>query len=451
MTWSGVRRVGRRFFTGSGFDEEESPRFAAFKERLAELHPDWEIRTWQDSSELRWLRNQKLFDQWFEKDPYGRIPDILRYELLWKFGGVYIDTDFEPLRPLDVLLEDPRPFAAWENERTMCTAILGAPPQHPAIDALITNLPAHAKKMADRTPNYATGPEFATKIWRGREDVRRLPPICFYPVGWWETHRLGIEYPPETFAVHHWARGWGEEAAPKPKDGEPLIVILVPWRPGDPDREAAWQFVQRSLKPLGWPIICGDAKGPWNRSSAINAASKAAGAWDVAVIIDADTIENLPALQQAALDAHKKGSAVVPWNERWKLSKAGSERFLRRGARDFQQSQDLDRFDRTRPRGVRPEKRGGSVVVSREAWDAVGGFDEGFVDWGHEDRAFRQACMHLAPGGLEEMKSTVWHLWHPLASEDRKGSQEGRDRFARYYESGTPGQMSLLLREFGML
>lgn len=430
-------------------DEEESPRFAAFKERLAELHPGWEIRTWQDSSELRWLRNQKLFDEWFERDPYGRIPDILRYEILWKFGGVYIDTDFEPLRSLEPLLDDPRPFAGWENDRTMCTALLAAPPAHPAVDALITQLPAHAKKNATRTPNYATGPEFATKVWRGREDVRRLPPICFYPVGWWEKHLLGGPYPDETFAVHHWAKGWGDDVAKK-KPGDPNVAILVPWRSGEPNRDKAWAVVRKSLEPLGWPIVTGDSKGEWNRSAAINVAAAFAGDWDVAVIVDADTVEDLSALQQAVTEAFKQDSAIVPWNERWKLSAAGSERFIAR-PRNFNRLQDLDRTDRTRPRGVKPDKRGGSIVVSRVAWDAVGGFDEGFTEWGHEDRAFRLACMQLAPGGLTELKATVHHLWHPLASQDRRGSEAGRERFERYAAAQSPSQMALLLREMGMM
>ena len=29
--------------------------------------------------------------------------DIARYEIIYRYGGVYIDTDFECLRPLDFL------------------------------------------------------------------------------------------------------------------------------------------------------------------------------------------------------------------------------------------------------------------------------------------------------------------------------------------------------------
>jgi len=191
-------------------DEEESPRFIPWRHRLEELHPDWEIKTWQDSSALDWLINEDEFRKALIDDPYGRAPDILRYELLWRFGGVYIDTDFEPLRPFDPLLTDPRPFAGWENDRTMCTAVLASPPAHPAIGQLIEELPAHLAEHAGATPNIASGPEYATARWRYRDDVRRLPVSVFYPVGWWERKLLGhVTYPDTTIAVHHWAKGWG--------------------------------------------------------------------------------------------------------------------------------------------------------------------------------------------------------------------------------------------------
>lgn len=203
MTWP-------RLFHRVWLDEDERPEFASWRDRLAELHPDWEIKTWDDSRELTWLRNQEAFEDAMEHDPFGRGPDILRYELLWKFGGVYIDTDFEPIRPFDDLLLDDRPFLGWEDDRRLCTAVFGAPPGHGAIGALIEGLPASLEEHANENPTIASGPGYATPILRDRDDVRRLPVGVFYPVGWWEREKLGqVEYPDETIAVHHWAKGWG--------------------------------------------------------------------------------------------------------------------------------------------------------------------------------------------------------------------------------------------------
>lgn len=446
-----------RIFHRVWLDEPESPRFAAWRDRLAELHPGWEIRTWGDSSELTWLRNQAEFDRYLETDPFGRVPDILRYELLWRFGGVYIDTDFEPLRPLDELLEDPRPFAAWENDRTMCTAILAAPPAHPAIDALIEGLPEQLRATEGRPANHAAGPEWATARWRGRDDVRRLPPWTFYPVGWWEKERLGdpANYHPDTYAVHHWAKGWGDDRPSDIRadvidtDVTPRVVVLVPYRAVDTHRDAAWQVAREHLERLGWPIVAADVPGEWNRAAAINAAAREAGEWDVAVIADADTVHDPQDLRQAVDDAIRYGAGVVPWATRWKLSATGTERFRRFGPTGFSRSRDLDLSDPTRPRGVKARSRGGTVVVSRAAWDAVGGFDEGFDGWGNEDRAFRVAIATLAPGGLREIRGVIFHLWHP---RDGQVSAPNRERWERYAEAeGDPGAMRRVLHEAGRL
>src|SRR4029077_14989936 len=119
----------------------------------------------------------------------------------------------------------------------MCTALLAAPPQHVAIDLLIRLLPASLAANSAATPNVASGPEFATALWREREDVRRLPPSSFYPVGWWEKNLLGkVDYPPETYAVHHWAKGWGKPTPTQVRKGTANVSILVPFRDTDGQR-----------------------------------------------------------------------------------------------------------------------------------------------------------------------------------------------------------------------
>jgi hypothetical protein len=61
--------------------------------------------------------------------------------------------------------------------------------------------------------------------------------------------------------------------------------------------------------------------------------------------------------------------------------------------------------------------KGGTIAVAREAFAAMGGFDEGFVDWGGEDDEFYDRCAaigHCRAGFLPFV-----HLWHP-PQPDRK-------------------------------
>ncbi len=45
------------------------------------------------------LYNQAFYD---EAACYGEKSDLLKWEIVYRFGGVYIDTDFECLKPIDV-------------------------------------------------------------------------------------------------------------------------------------------------------------------------------------------------------------------------------------------------------------------------------------------------------------------------------------------------------------
>lgn len=185
-------------------DEPIPDELERYWESFYALHPDWQMMTWNRSSMLAWMQNKPIFDQcqtWAGKS------DVARYEILATFGGVYLDTDVEPLKPFDDLL-DGDPFAGWEDGNMICPTVMGGEAGHPALVALVDGLPAWFKPRKNRPPNQATGPHFLTRMWRNRTDVRLFDPVTFYPVHWSSKKDLGGPYPPESFAVHHWNAGW---------------------------------------------------------------------------------------------------------------------------------------------------------------------------------------------------------------------------------------------------
>lgn len=57
----------------------------------------WTYRLWTDEDvRCRELYNQELYDR---ADNYGEKSDILRLEILLEHGGMYVDVDFECIRP----------------------------------------------------------------------------------------------------------------------------------------------------------------------------------------------------------------------------------------------------------------------------------------------------------------------------------------------------------------
>ena len=83
---------------GSPFPE----KYKRLKQTWATHHPDWNIKVWDDNdAENFGLINKKIFDS---IDNPGAKSDIFRYEILYRYGGLYVDTDFECFSSFDDLL-----------------------------------------------------------------------------------------------------------------------------------------------------------------------------------------------------------------------------------------------------------------------------------------------------------------------------------------------------------
>ena len=199
-----IPKIIHRIWLGGSMPARE----ADFGHRWQMLHPGWTVRTWREWN-MPALRNQDLFDA--ATHPAEQA-DLARLELIHSYGGVYVDTDYEPLRPLDDLLAAVDCFLAAEDERWIAVGIFGAAPRHPFIGKLIDDVRLSAADR-DRPINERTGPKFMTAAyheWCERNpgaDVTVFPAALFYPYHFTELERAGESFP-EAYAVHRWQGSW---------------------------------------------------------------------------------------------------------------------------------------------------------------------------------------------------------------------------------------------------
>jgi mannosyltransferase OCH1-like enzyme len=168
------------------------------------VHPGWEHKVWGDA-DLDWLQNQELYDfaEAITKHHGQFRADVARYEILHRYGGVYVDCDFEAVVPIDDLLMGVDCFAAWETDDVWVNnAILGSVPGHPLLRDLIDGLPANVKAHRGQRPNITSGPQYLTPLAR-RHGITVYPSAAFYPYRWDELDRAGHAFP-DAYAVHHW-------------------------------------------------------------------------------------------------------------------------------------------------------------------------------------------------------------------------------------------------------
>lgn len=216
-------------------------------------------------------------------------------------------------------------------------------------------------------------------------------------------------------------------------------VVLVPRRSDGAERDRIWEHVRGVWTQTcpGVPIVEGHHDdGPLNRSAARNRAAELAGDWTVAIFADADTLVPATQVREACRLARRSGDLVFPFDRYRALTPRATANRLR--------GRDDDQAKWTMRRSV-----GGALVIRRDLWDDVGGYDERFVGWGYEDRAFAIACETLK--GLRRVSGSVRHLWHPISPErdpELPDYQAGRALARRYKTAaGDPVAIRKILAE----
>jgi hypothetical protein len=185
------------------------------------------------------------------------------------------------------------------------------------------------------------------------------------------------------------------------------VVVLVPRRPDHGQRDRLWDFVRPHWANLA-PVFEGHhLDGPFNRSAAINAASRAAGDWEVAIIIDSDVIVAARQVAQAVSDTLRKGTPLLAYTQRTHIGEETTEKILAGEKVRWEQGREF----------VLRDSCSSANVIRRDLWDAVEGFDEGFIGWGWEDVAFKYATEALAGRRTSKIPGMCWHLFHPRTTE----------------------------------
>ncbi|HLB52343.1 MAG TPA: glycosyltransferase [Chlamydiales bacterium] len=188
-------------------------------------HPDWEIKLWTDTEiELfNWTsdRSKLVFQSgknWAEKS------DILRFEILYQYGGIYSDTDVVCVNSFENLIcKEISFFAGFESNKIkrfgrplIGSAVIGAKKNSPVIMRCID-----FTKSSEEEPtvhqHLRSGPGPITKasyeaLELKAEDVLLLPCSYLYPLPWEmrlaDVREIIGTIQKETLALHLWEGSW---------------------------------------------------------------------------------------------------------------------------------------------------------------------------------------------------------------------------------------------------
>ena len=402
-----IPKVIHRIWLGG----EIPPEFVRYGETWQEHHPDWELRLWTEANLPR-LDNQRLFDAAPSMHSSGQVPrfrsDLARLELLYRYGGLYVDTDFVSCRSIEPLIAGLDLFAAEEKPGLIANGLIGSVPEHPFMRAMIDNVADSIRRRPKAMPWQQTGPLYLTEMARRHKgQMNLLPTPLIYPYHHSHLDRDGN--PPsiaDDVVCHHvWA------------SIRRSVSVIIPFRAGCPYREQNRDWVRAFYAEHypGWQVIEVDEPGdPFSKAAAIRRGVEQSFG-DVLVIADADLIvTNLRDAVSAV--ARNRAKWAIPHSNVHRLAWDATKRVLAG-------TDPREVASRTAERIYTGLVGGGIVVIDRATFEACPP-DPRFRGWGGEDEAWGLALRVLV-GEPWRGPAQLLHLWHPPAA--RMARTRGND------------------------
>ena len=185
-----------------------------FLESWQRFHPLWEVRLWGDKEAEEFPMTRR--DMFEASANNGQKSDIFRAEILYKYGGIYCDTDFECLKPFDDLLYlDFFTSSGYVDKVELYIGLMASIPQHPIIGRYLNDMTGVDRHNSIWNIFETTGSWYMTKCFfkevdENTEGVVAFAPGFFYP---WPNNDRGCLNPEKyikdfSYAIHHWAVSW---------------------------------------------------------------------------------------------------------------------------------------------------------------------------------------------------------------------------------------------------
>lgn len=194
------------------------PEYRWLQETWIKNHPGWEYRLWTDTEAEAFMQKQdpELYGYYQEAINYGEKSDILKWLIIYTYGGLYTDIpDYECLRPLDMFHHCYDFYTGVQPLSTsivqLGAALFAACPRHPVLKHCIETLKRdhHIIQIVAKTGPVHFTKSFCAVAPHLNTPVVALPASYFYPRAYFQTfEERALWCKPESFAVHHWAGSW---------------------------------------------------------------------------------------------------------------------------------------------------------------------------------------------------------------------------------------------------
>ncbi|CCV64690.1 Polysaccharide biosynthesis protein CpsM [Alteracholeplasma palmae J233] len=217
------------WFGGNEIDTETLKIIESWKNYC----PEYKIILW----------NEENFDvmsniytkQAYENKKWAFITDYVRLFALYNYGGIYMDSDVEVIKNLDIFLKN-RAFTGMENNEYSVTGLMASEKGHPWIKDILDEYDGKTliqeNGELDLTPNTI----LITKItaqkygWEHKQEIQNLKEgLMIYPFDYfcaknWKDGKVFVTE--NTYTIHHFKGSWLTEKQKKNRQKNILLVKI---------------------------------------------------------------------------------------------------------------------------------------------------------------------------------------------------------------------------------
>lgn len=183
--------------------------------------PDYEIKFWNENNYD--IHQNQYMEQAYKAGKYGFVPDYARLDIVYQYGGFYLDTDVELIKSLDGLREYSvvMGFERYADIMGVATGQgFGAEKGSPAIKELMNIYRCRNFIKRDGTYNLQTSTTYVTNYLKGKGlktngekqeiiGITILPEDYFGPLKY-SANGNKLEITENTYSIHHLAASWKE-------------------------------------------------------------------------------------------------------------------------------------------------------------------------------------------------------------------------------------------------
>lgn len=178
------------------------------------MFPGWEIIEWNETNVN--IEINEYCKEAYEAKKYAFASDVLRFDIIYRYGGIYFDTDVQVLRPFTHLIKFYSAFCGFENDFVNPGLVMYAEPNNILIKEMLDCYNNKHFLLEDGSYNMKTVCQYFTEILNkygliSNNELQTVNGFTVFPRTYfcpadavWSIK----DFSKNTYTIHHFAASW---------------------------------------------------------------------------------------------------------------------------------------------------------------------------------------------------------------------------------------------------